>query len=93
MTDKRIAPPQHKEIKIWATGYLGGEAAVNAIVYPKTIVATGDKESLTQRQMFRALERRFPRHSWVFYGPKSDWYWSATADRFLSDGAENVISD
>ena len=59
---------------------------VDAIIYPQAIVATSDSDHIAQYQMRRALDREFPRHTFVFNDTGGKYTLRADADRFPGDG-------
>ena len=71
--------------EIWTTGRRQCDACVTATVYPRIIVATACDESITERQMEKALNRKFPRHTFVFNG-LGGHYIRCDADRWPGDG-------
>lgn len=75
-----------KERKLWTSGRRGCNACINIIIYPHSIVATADPDSITERMMERALFGEFPRHHFCFNDTGGD-YIRADADRWTSDGA------
>lgn len=58
--------PSYETREIWAKGRRSGVACVTATVYEHSIVATADGEHITERQMEKALNREFPRHTFYF---------------------------
>ena len=77
--------PNYEEREIWTTGRRGNTACVTATIYPNSIVATACPESITERQTEKALNREFPRHTFVFNGFGGD-YIRCDADRWTDDG-------
>ena len=77
----------YEEREIETTGRYQCITNVSATIYPHSIVATAEGEHITERQMERALNREFPRHTFVFTacGGGGD-YIRCDADRFPNDG-------
>ena len=80
-----MTQPNYEEREIWTTGRRGCDTSVSATIYPHIIVATACPESITERQTEKALNREFPRHTFVFNG-FGGHYIRCDADRFPNDG-------
>lgn len=77
--------PNFEEREIWTIGRRGSTACVTATIYLNSIVATACPESVTEHQVEKALNREFPRHTFVFNG-FGGHYIRCDADRFPNDG-------
>ena len=73
---------------IQATGRQQCITSISTIVYPRVIVAISDSDHITQYQMRLALNREFPRHSFVFNGNGGKYTLRADAARWVGDGID-----
>ncbi len=78
--------PNYDTREIETTGRYQCITSVEAIIYPRSIVATSDSDHITPQQMHQALRREFPRHTFTFNGLGGSYTLRADASRFPNDG-------
>jgi hypothetical protein len=76
---------EFEERDIWTNGRRGSPVCIAVTIYPHGIVATAEDEHITRRQMEVALNREFPRHTFVFNDLGGKGYLRADAEKEYQD--------
>ena len=71
---------------IWTTGRQACVASVQIAISDNYVIAWGDRERLTPNMMKRALNKEFPRHTFIMQRAERDDDIRASADHWTGDG-------